>query len=160
MMSKATKRKHVTREVLEDFVAPTGEQTIVKVFCVCLCVQCLLLRYLAQVVCGKGNNLHEVETPSGQRMLVSMPTKFRRNVWIKRGSPLGSDCFKIHISSTGDFVIVAPIPEGQKVQAEIEHILYPKQIKDLCDQKLWYDAVVCRLHCVNSNPFLSQAICF
>ena len=30
-MSKATKRKHVTREVLEDFVVPTGEQTVVKV---------------------------------------------------------------------------------------------------------------------------------
>lgn len=30
-MSKATKRKHVTREVLEDFVEPTQEQQIVKV---------------------------------------------------------------------------------------------------------------------------------
>ena len=32
-MSKATKRKHVTREVLEDFVEPTQEQQIVKVSC-------------------------------------------------------------------------------------------------------------------------------
>ena len=31
VMSKATKRKHVTREVLEDFVEPTQEQQIVKV---------------------------------------------------------------------------------------------------------------------------------
>ena len=30
-MSRATKRKHVTREVLEDFVVPTGEQRIVRV---------------------------------------------------------------------------------------------------------------------------------
>lgn len=31
VMSKATKRKHVTREVLEEFVEPTREQQIVKV---------------------------------------------------------------------------------------------------------------------------------
>lgn len=30
-MSKATKRKHVTREVIEDEVQPTGDQVIVKV---------------------------------------------------------------------------------------------------------------------------------
>ena len=30
-MSKATKRKHVTKEVLDDFVLPTPEQAIVKV---------------------------------------------------------------------------------------------------------------------------------
>lgn len=30
-MSKATKRKHVTREVVEDFVEPEGNQRIVKV---------------------------------------------------------------------------------------------------------------------------------
>ena len=30
-MSKATKRKHVTKEVLDDFVLPTEKQKIVKV---------------------------------------------------------------------------------------------------------------------------------
>ena len=30
-MSKATKRKHVTKEVLEEFVEPTGDQFIVRV---------------------------------------------------------------------------------------------------------------------------------
>ena len=30
-MSKATKRKHVTREVLDDFVTPKDDQIIVKV---------------------------------------------------------------------------------------------------------------------------------
>lgn len=30
-MSKATKRKHVTKEVLDDYVLPTEDQTIVKV---------------------------------------------------------------------------------------------------------------------------------
>lgn len=31
-MSKATKRKHVTKEVLDDYILPTEDQTIVKVF--------------------------------------------------------------------------------------------------------------------------------
>jgi hypothetical protein len=39
-----------------------------------------------------------------------MPTKFRKNVWIKRG----------------DFVMVQPIEEGDKVKAEISHILVDK----------------------------------
>ena len=49
-----------------------------------------------------------------------MPTKFRKNVWIKRG----------------DFVLVQPIEEGDKVKAEIvqilmekHHIKYIKQVK-------------------------------
>ena len=41
-----------------------------------------------QILGGRGNNLHEAESPDGQKFLVSMPTKFRRNVWIKRGEPL------------------------------------------------------------------------
>jgi probable RNA-binding protein EIF1AD len=39
-----------------------------------------------------------------------MPTKFRKNVWIKRG----------------DFIMVQPIEEGDKVKAEIVHILVDK----------------------------------
>ena len=38
-----------------------------------------------QVISGRGNNLHEVVTAQGETFLVSMPTKFRKNVWIKRG---------------------------------------------------------------------------
>lgn len=40
---------------------------------------------LVQVLGGRGNNLHEVENGTGEQYLVSMPTKFRRTVWIKRG---------------------------------------------------------------------------
>lgn len=32
-----------------------------------------------------GNNLHEVETAEGTRFLASMPPRFRRHIWIKRG---------------------------------------------------------------------------
>ena len=70
---------------------------------------------------GKGNNLHEVETASAEKYLVSMPTKFRKNVWIKRG----------------DFVLVQPISEGEKVKAEIVNILYADQIKYIQSQGKW-----------------------
>lgn len=38
---------------------------------------------------------------------------------------------------SGDFVIVDPIEEGNKVCAEIVHILYGKQIKYLKSEGLW-----------------------
>jgi len=102
-MSKTTKRKHVTKEALDEYYVPEGEEEIVK------------------VVAGKGNNLHEVECADGKKFLVSMPTKFRKNLWIKRG----------------DFVVISPIKEGNKVQAEIVYVLYSKQIKYLQQQDLW-----------------------
>ncbi|KAJ8044850.1 putative RNA-binding protein EIF1AD [Holothuria leucospilota] len=105
-MSKTTKRKHVTREVLEEFVLPKEGQQIVK------------------VVAGRGNNLHEVENENGEKFLASMPSKFRKNVWIKRG----------------DFVIVDPISEGLKVKAEISVILYPDQIKYIKEEGHWPEA--------------------
>ena len=74
-----------------------------------------------QVVAGRGNNLHEVVDHSGDSFLVSMPTKFRRNVWIKRG----------------DFVIVTNIEEGDKVKAEISSILYKDQIKFIKSEGQW-----------------------
>jgi len=102
-MSSATKRKHVTREVEQEFNLPEGDQIIVK------------------VVAGRGNNLHEVEDSTGNTFLVSMPNKFRKNVWIKRG----------------DFVVVNPIEEGDKVKAEIFTILYKDQIKYIKANNLW-----------------------
>jgi len=102
-MSKATKRKYVTQEVLDDFILPTEHQRIVK------------------VVASRGNNLHEVETEHGEKFLASMPTKFRKNVWIKRDN----------------FIIVDPIEEGDKVKAEIAHILYKEQIKHIQHEGAW-----------------------
>ncbi|XP_028967841.1 probable RNA-binding protein EIF1AD [Galendromus occidentalis] len=104
-MSKATKVKYVHREVLEDFVLPEPHQVIVKVFA------------------GRGNNLHEVVNDTGDKFLVSMPVKFRRNVWVKRG----------------DFVVIEPIEEGDKVKAEIISILYKQQIKYIKEEGLWPD---------------------
>lgn len=102
-MSQATKRKHVVKEVLGDFVTPTENQQIVK------------------VTGSRGNNLHETVTAQGDTFLVSMPTKFRKNIWIKRG----------------DYVIVDPIEEGEKVKAEISVILYKDHIQYLQKQQLW-----------------------
>ena len=50
-----------------------------------------------------------------------MPTKFRKNVWIKRG----------------DFCIVEPIEEGDKVKAEIVRILYKDQIRFIKSENSW-----------------------
>ncbi|XP_071962611.1 probable RNA-binding protein EIF1AD [Antedon mediterranea] len=102
-MSKTTKRKHVTREVLDEFVLPEDNQQIVK------------------ICAGRGNNLHEVVTAGQEKFLASMPNKFRKNVWIKRG----------------DFVIVEPIEEGFKVKAEIVRILYPQQVKYIQKEGKW-----------------------
>ncbi|XP_071396631.1 probable RNA-binding protein EIF1AD [Centroberyx affinis] len=102
-MSQATKRKHVVKEVLGDFVTPTENQQIVK------------------VTGSRGNNLHETVTAQGETFLVSMPTKFRKNIWIKRG----------------DYVIVDPIEEGEKVKAEISVILYKDHIQHLQKLTLW-----------------------
>ncbi|CAL8328214.1 putative RNA-binding protein EIF1AD [Gadus morhua] len=104
-MSQATKRKHVVQEAMGDFINPTGNQQIVK------------------VIGSRGNNLHEAVTSKGESFLVSMPNKFRKNLWIKRG----------------DYVIVDPIDEGEKVKAEICVILYKDHIRHLQRLQLWPD---------------------
>lgn len=107
-MSKVTKRKHVMKEMQnDDFDPPTENQQIVR------------------IVGTRGNNLHEAEsatsTTTDDKFLVTMPTKFRKNVWIKRG----------------DFVIVEPIDEGDKVKAEIVRILTPQHIKEFTRGGIW-----------------------
>ncbi|XP_071864098.1 probable RNA-binding protein EIF1AD isoform X2 [Bombus fervidus] len=115
-MSKATKRKHVTNEIL-DFTIPTETQSIV------------------QIIQSRGNNLHEVADPAGSKYLVSMPVKFRKNIWIKRG----------------DFVLVEPISEGNKVKAEIVKILTR-------EHKKWYRQMNCWPKEFDEIPDLNQEI--
>lgn len=141
-MSKVTKRKHVMKEMqTDDFDPPESNQRICR------------------ILGSRGNNLHEVEsaepftgttdtmttttTITGTtnaaaavtstvpetdnasdgccQFLVSMPTKFRKNVWVKRG----------------DFVIVEPIDEGDKVKAEIVRILTAQHIKEFKKMDIW-----------------------
>lgn len=50
-----------------------------------------------------------------------MPSKYRKNVWIKRG----------------DFVLVEAIQEGEKVKAEIVRILTSDHQKEYTKESVW-----------------------
>lgn len=79
---------------------------------------------IVRICNSRGNNLHEVESAdedANEHFLVSMPTKFRKNVWVKRG----------------DFVLVEAIDEGDKVKAEIVRILTPQHIKEFTKDGIW-----------------------
>jgi len=103
-MSRSTKRKHVFKEVLDDdYSLPTQRQRIVR------------------ILNSRGNNLHEVMASDQSTFLVSMPTKFRKNVWVKRGN----------------YVLVEPIEEGDKVKAEIVRILSNEHIKYFKQDNVW-----------------------
>ena len=62
---------------------------------------------IAQTLASRGNNLHEIIDQDGNQYLASMPMKFRNTVWLRRGQ----------------FVLIEPIEEGDKVKAEIVNIL-------------------------------------
>ncbi|VDM36943.1 unnamed protein product [Toxocara canis] len=102
-MSVASKRRFVTKQVKSEFVLPEDGDMI------------------AQILGTRGNNLHEVEDASGEKYLVSMPTKFRKSVWVKRGQ----------------FVFIRPIEEGDKVKAEITNVLDDENVLYIREQKLW-----------------------
>ncbi|KJE92328.1 eukaryotic translation initiation factor 1A [Capsaspora owczarzaki ATCC 30864] len=107
-MSSATKLKYVAREVLDELPVPSGPN-----------------EHIVRVIATRGNNLHEVEFPDGQRILCMMPTKFRKKIWIKRG----------------DYLIAQKLEGSEKlnlrVQAEINHVLYPDQLKELRAMAIW-----------------------
>ncbi|XP_012523770.1 probable RNA-binding protein EIF1AD isoform X2 [Monomorium pharaonis] len=102
MSSAVTKRKYVFQE-LDDMSLPKDSQSIVR------------------IVQARGHNLHEVVTPTGEQYIVSMPTKFRQNIWVKRG----------------DYIVVEPIMEGNKVKGEIVKILTKDHIKWYREQNCW-----------------------
>lgn len=53
--------------------------------------------------------------------LVSMPNKFRKNIWVRRGS----------------FVVIEMIAEGKKVKAEITRILLPEHVRQFQKDGIW-----------------------
>jgi probable RNA-binding protein EIF1AD len=146
-MSEATKRKHVTRELESEYPEPGEDQTIVKASNITCCnLPCAFIAYLtmagAQIIAPRGNNLHEATWPSGETFLVSMPPKFRKHVWIKRGMRLVCDvaaAFWADQLPLGMYVIAEDIEEGDKVKAEIMFVLQPMQIKHLQSEGLWHD---------------------
>ncbi|KAH8353632.1 hypothetical protein KR084_012336 [Drosophila pseudotakahashii] len=100
-----SRRKHLMKEMMEDdYALPTENQQI------------------ARVLSSRGNNLHEVETAKvEENFLVSMPNKFRKSMWVKRG----------------DFLLIEPIEEGDKVKAEICKILTPEHVKEYTKAGIW-----------------------
>lgn len=50
-----------------------------------------------------------------------MPTKFRKNIWVKRG----------------DYILVEPIAEGDKIKAEIVKIMNKDSIKYYKENNVW-----------------------
>ncbi|XP_035443075.2 probable RNA-binding protein EIF1AD isoform X2 [Spodoptera frugiperda] len=103
-MSRVNKKKHVMNEnAWGDEELPKENQTIVK------------------VLETRGNNLHAVTTPTGEEYLVSMPPKFRKNIWVRRGF----------------FMVVEPIPEGKKVKAEVVKVLNANSIKYYKEKDVW-----------------------
>jgi len=100
-------RKHII-DSLSNFPIPTSEEQIVRV---------LELR---------GSNVCEVEHTNGQRVLCTIPKKFHKLIWIKKGN----------------FLIVRNPPEltklgNWKIKAVVLHVLVPHQIKYLVKESLW-----------------------
>ena len=61
---------------------------------------------------------------------------------------------------TGDYVVVEPIEEGNKVQGEITHILFPRQIKYLKEKKHWYmDTYTCYCSVYTYNTMCYFSLC-
>uniref|UniRef100_A0A0N5ADS7 Probable RNA-binding protein EIF1AD n=1 Tax=Syphacia muris TaxID=451379 RepID=A0A0N5ADS7_9BILA len=102
-MSIATKRRIVTRMMETELFLPEDGDKV------------------AMILASRGNNLHEVEDEDGVKYLVSMPRKFRKAIWVKRGQ----------------FVIIHPIEEGVKVKAEISHILDDENVLFIREKQLW-----------------------
>ncbi|VDM60584.1 unnamed protein product [Angiostrongylus costaricensis] len=102
-MSVSTKRRYVTNKVVSEYYTPVEGDII------------------AQVRGARGNNLHEVEDESGEVYVASMPSKFRKTVWIRRGQ----------------FVVLRPIEEGGKVKAEIEHVLDEENVLYIRSKDKW-----------------------
>jgi probable RNA-binding protein EIF1AD len=128
-MSASTKKKHVFQETINNYTLPSEQQTIVKVNDQCI-YECFFFIFsfysyvrnqIIKVKGPRGNNLHDVETALGELFIVTMPVKFRKSVWTKRG----------------DYVIIEPIEEGNKVKAEIIHILTKEHIKYIKSQGVW-----------------------
>ncbi|CAI5451780.1 unnamed protein product [Caenorhabditis angaria] len=102
-MSVASKRRFITNKVESEMYVPVEGDII------------------AQVKGSRGNNLHEVLDQNNDSYVVSMPSKFRKAVWIRRGQ----------------FVVVRAIDEGDKVKGEIEHVLDEENILYIRECEKW-----------------------
>lgn len=74
----------------------------------------------------RGNNI-EVEKPDQTKLLVQIPTRFRKLIWIKRGAFL---------------IVREPAAlanlDNFKIKATVQHVLFPQQISHLIKINQWY----------------------
>eukprot|EP01029_Cantina_marsupialis_P027573 TRINITY_DN773035_c0_g1_i1.p2 TRINITY_DN773035_c0_g1~~TRINITY_DN773035_c0_g1_i1.p2 ORF type:complete len:190 (+),score=43.37 TRINITY_DN773035_c0_g1_i1:60-572(+) len=104
-------RKNVTNDYLDSFPEPNETQSVV-------------------VVNGtRGSNIFEVTTETGEVSLALLPTKFRKLIWVKRGS------FLIVSTPTGDY----KCSSGRigKVRYIIDSILTDDQVKHLKEKNMF-----------------------
>ena len=81
---------------------------------------------IAKVIETKGGGLFQIESALDHLDLVSLPSKFQKLLWVRRGT----------------YVVVQPDSESKtKINGEIVHVLLPGDIKDLKNLGLWY--IVC-----------------
>ena len=69
---------------------------------------------LLQVIASRGNNLHEVETAKREKYLVSMPSKFRKHVWIKRGQLLHITFYKFKNEDLTLYCVIKKYNQGYR----------------------------------------------
>jgi len=88
--------------------------------------QCIVV-----VVASRGGNLLEVCNDEGAKALCRLPTKFRKLIWVKRGTFL----IVSRSDENGKF-LTATGAQG-KVVYTVEHVLFKAQIKHLKQKGLW-----------------------
>ena len=100
-------RKNIQNTLFDDCPEPTENQSIVR------------------VVATRGTNQIEIEFPvTKEKMLVVLPTKFNKLLWVKKG----------------DYVIISQDLSEQnkgKIKGFVDHILLAHHIKTLKKQGLW-----------------------
>jgi len=100
-------RKRITSTALTSLPLPSEEEKV------------------ARVTELRGANICEVELSDGERILVQVPNRFRKLVWIKRGNFL-----IINRPNNWDNI-------NYKVRAMVLHVLFPDQIKNIKKEGLW-----------------------
>ncbi|KAJ3052647.1 putative RNA-binding protein eif1ad [Rhizophlyctis rosea] len=100
-------RKQTARQVLTELPLPTDAQLVGK------------------VLETRGGGVYDVvyydKLGNEQKTLISLPTKFRKLIWVKRGS----------------YIIFELLDAKTKIEGEIVHVLFPEHIKNLRNQGLW-----------------------
>mmetsp|Transcript_5375 Transcript_5375/g.7549 ORF Transcript_5375/g.7549 Transcript_5375/m.7549 type:complete len:163 (-) Transcript_5375:28-516(-) len=79
---------------------------------------------VAQVTELRGGNVCQIRFPDSSVTLCQIPNKFRKLIWIKKGN----------------YVLVREpkiLSTDRKIRAQIEHVLFPDQIKHIQQLQLW-----------------------